>query len=969
MLRHLKLRQLLVGGMGGGAAHMTELHLKAGFRRKNAGVERRLEETVVVLPVEQRVEPHERRVGIDDQVLLDLALVAQPPAAAQPPLDRAVCDHFARDQLARRAQLARQIRVNVPVVPTERHVLTEQEGVQRSSLPQFAPAAAIHKRRDRAVFVKGDDGERRGERVLLVKEGGGRVRSRVGQRERRRRQRRQRHPRHGGEGVSAQIGHALAPRARDDLARREGGIPHVVAREREGVDRRHGIVVRRGGQCVRRPLAQRLPHGAHLLLAHGVRLGDTRAGQDVVELVEQQRLEQRTHRLVGCLAPVRRRLGDGEELEVVQPDLDLAVVALDLVLVGERAAVQLEIHLARIQRRLGHFPLERVHEVADRGVRRTRASRQILYPPRRLQHLEFGSAAAVAFAIRHEPATGRGFGANARRRPGEIGGIGTTAERIEMGQHPRAVQPLPVKRVIGEAVGVVPAHFGCEEVFHTAALHDLWNGGAVAEGVREQKTVGGVAEPALRVTLPPQKLAHHALAAGNVAVALDPYAAVRLIASRAHRVRHPLKQGGVVAAQHFAVAGGALHKAVLRVARHQVELVGIGAGALFDGVVGRPQPRGVHVGVTDQPDDGTVRARIAFCCQHRGERLAQRGESRAKMRIVRAVRVVIDRLVRRLERAQQLGAAKIVQRLDRQQVVDHVQVEIGVIDQRVTHAHVERGVFRHEVAAPPLGLLKRLSAQHRATAPHLHRHLEHLARPRGGAQTIDPVIAADRRLAAVGKNAHLHAVHVIERLAIEVRKQKQLLTVQLRRDGEPSAIPVEGVLFAVPLTRRQRLPALLRDGKEVFGRLEHLRVGERSDFSEDLGGKLPLQAGELIRRAYKLSVVEHSLLLLCGRQSTAITMSSNIGGKTRFVGSARRHAPFPSSDSAKIRDGYIIPARRMQPFLPNLQKIGAFTKKRTLFLSITPIGTQKSRPPTESHRRAVCDRSLTAASGAAYTAP
>ena len=74
---------------------------------------------------------------------------------------------------------------------------------------------------------------------------------------------------------------------------------------------------------------------------------------------------------------------------------------------------------------------------------------------------------------------------------------------IRMGKHPRTVNSLPIKCIIRKLVRIAPCHLCRQEIIHAAALHDLRQGCAVAEGIRQPEAVGTISESAHRIALSP----------------------------------------------------------------------------------------------------------------------------------------------------------------------------------------------------------------------------------------------------------------------------------------------------------------------------------------------------------------------------------------------------------------------------------------------------------------------------------
>ena len=101
------------------------------------------------------------------------------------------------------------------------------------------------------------------------------------------------------------------------------------------------------------------------------------------------------------------------------------------------------------------------------------------------------------------------------------------------------------------------------------------------------------------VTLAVQELTDHGLTAGDVTVTLDPNTAVGLITALGHLLLDLFEDVGIVFAHPIQVQHGGLDKGVLGVQIHQGQSLGVGSGALADGLSHGPQPGGIHVGVTN----------------------------------------------------------------------------------------------------------------------------------------------------------------------------------------------------------------------------------------------------------------------------------------------------------------------------------------------------------------------------------
>ena len=587
---------------------------------------------------------------------------------------------------------------------------------------------------------------------------------------------------------------------------------------------------------------------------------DAGTGQYVVELVDQQRLHQRRDVRFVRRDALLHRAQHRRQLQVVQRELQLAVVALDGVLVGQRAAVQLEIQLACVGRGLADARLQLAHELRYRLVTAAGHALQVGHAPRHLQHFKLRSAAAVALAVGEQPPVGAAVfidGVVALRDLVQRQRRGPDVRAVQVRQHLRAVQPLPVEGGVGERIGVVPGHLGGQEILHPAALHDLRNGVGVAEGVGQPERVRGVAKAAARVTLPPHELTHHVLAARQVAVALHPYAAVGLVAPLLDRRADALEQLGVVALDHRAVVGRGLHKAVLRVFLHQVERVGVGAGALLHRLADGPEPGGVHVAVPHQPHKG--RGAAVLFAQLRLEQRRGAAQALVELLLRAGCRVIIQPLVhltecvlhvRPAERRSGGRLAQLQQCAQVKVIVEHCLVPQA--DLYVTHA-VEKAVL-HLV-------LQRLRAGHAVIRIVFQRQLDALARRSPCTDAVAVVVAVrahDLLARVVGVDAPVHPQRGL--VAVGQRAQEQRLPVQLRRHGVAAAEPAIGALAAPGFGQRAEV-LLRRDGVQHLLRLIELHV-DGVHGAEESRLQRGQETGELLLGLTDRFIGDHVLCLL-----------------------------------------------------------------------------------------------------------
>ena len=180
-----------------------------------------------------------------------------------------------------------------------------------------------------------------------------------------------------------------------------------------------------------------------------------------------------------------------------------------MLLIGQRAAVQLKIQFAVIHGQVAAARLQLLHKAAHGIIRNFGAALQIGETARCLDHLKLRPAAAISITEGDEAPVGSLFVAHAVTVADavhalkEAGRVGPCVDYKKVREHLRAVDARPLKGVVGKIVCVIPGQLCRKEIFHAEPAHDLWDGGGIAEGVREPEGVGQVSETALRVELSP----------------------------------------------------------------------------------------------------------------------------------------------------------------------------------------------------------------------------------------------------------------------------------------------------------------------------------------------------------------------------------------------------------------------------------------------------------------------------------
>ena len=340
-----------------------------------------------------------------------------------------------------------------------------------------------------------------------------------------------------------------------------------------------------------------------------------------MELIDQEDLPHGVEFLPG----VRRDIlagGDGsQKFQVVEQELALAIPLLGGRLGGVRAAVQLEVEFADHPGQVLAVVFQALEELRRRADGGARQALQILGPAEPFEHVAGGAAAAVAHPEQHVALARTVAVLVLPHDPPEflhgghrVVGVG----RRKVGEHLAAVDSLPQEGLVPGFVEVVPRQLLGEKVADAGLAHDLRQLAVIPEHVRVPELAAEGAELALEEALAVQELAAERLARRDVAVGLHPGAAhghplpgVELLLDPVVQVRVALFHGGVL-------GGLRAGELVLRVQVHVQDRRAEGARALAPGLLDRPQPGGVDVGVAHGAELVPVRG-IAVFLQFRGD--------------------------------------------------------------------------------------------------------------------------------------------------------------------------------------------------------------------------------------------------------------------------------------------------------------------------------------------------------------
>jgi hypothetical protein len=177
-----------------------------------------------------------------------------------------------------------------------------------------------------------------------------------------------------------------------------------------------------------------------------------------------------------------------------------------------------------------------------------------------------------------------------------------------VGNDAAPVYALPHEEVVREVVRLVPVELVGEEAGETGAAQELRDPGRVTEGVGEPGGGAPATEPLLEVPLAVEQLPREGLAAGDLAVRLDPRAPHGLPPALRDALLDPLEQPRFVALDPLVELGRGLVEVEVLVAVHEIQDARERASRLAPGLGDGPEPREIQVRVAGErePSDGRV---------------------------------------------------------------------------------------------------------------------------------------------------------------------------------------------------------------------------------------------------------------------------------------------------------------------------------------------------------------------------
>ena len=193
--------------------------------------------------------------------------------------------------------------------------------------------------------------------------------------------------------------------------------------------------------------------------------------------------------------------------------------------------------------------------------------------------------------------------------------------RNEVGQRSGAIQSFPEEGITGHLVRFVPADLGCHEITDPAQLHDLRQGGRIAEHIREPEDFIVLAEFLSEKAFAVQELSGQTFTGSEVAVGFHPHAPFHFPATFLHTLFDffiNLRRIFFDIDVQLRLRG---HETVLRVALHQL----YDGGKRTDRLVFRhaqgPKPGTVDMRVSDAADDRLLVGIAVFFIEVFGDKL------------------------------------------------------------------------------------------------------------------------------------------------------------------------------------------------------------------------------------------------------------------------------------------------------------------------------------------------------------
>ena len=451
--------------------------------------------------------------------------------------------------------------------------------------------------------------------------------------------------------------------------------------------------------------------------------------------------------------------------------------------------LKIELAFPRFQTAVVLYALVQLIKEGTRGLlpHLRQAANALFHALGGLEHLTRRAAAAVAVAVGDQnivvdlfilialPRAHDGIGmqiAVVSRKEALLGILTDAERRDEMREHLGAVDALPEEGVIRDAVDLVPRELGGHEIVHAGLFHDLRQCAGIAEHIRQPQDFIILAEFLAEEALAVQELAHERLAGGQVAVGLEPHAALDLPAALRDALLDLFVHLRIALLEEIVQNRLAGHELIAGKLVHELEHRCKGAHDLFAGLRDRPPPRHVDVRMADTGGDDVARAAHFFIEIFR-DILLRTLDGGIKVRRVRHAQIKqVDGIVQHgLKLKTNLAvlpeAVKSLQR--------HLNIIIQMIQPFVKYIKIcKEGKLAVQCAGISLNVQRQLLAAYGALAQ------EHLA--------VVHIRALHDFM--VDKDKELRILAVVPFLNLRVQLQPDGLAVHTLRDGDAAAEPI-----------------------------------------------------------------------------------------------------------------------------------------------------------------------------------
>ena len=344
---------------------------------------------------------------------------------------------------------------------------------------------------------------------------------------------------------------------------------------------------------------------------------DGRAGQDVVELMQQDFFPQ----TLNCLCRICLSLlgcQRAPQFQITHGKLTSSVVVLHHCLRSIGSAVSAEIQLSGIGMLRSAFCFHILEELDGAFQFYLRAAFQVSLTLRIFQIVSCRAATAIAVTKGQEECIQISLLASVLPHVHQLGGVGAVgvAGRQE-GTDLRAVHAFPVEIMVRELFAFIvrPENLLSYQIFNAAALQNLRQCSGITKGIRQPQHLAVYAELFLIIAFAVEQLTDQCFPGSHIRIRFYPHRALCDPLAILNRLFDSFKQLGVVFAAHLITGRLALDIFVFRIFFQQAQLCCKGTLCLSVCLCHRPQPCQIDMGIADCVEyrhSGTV---LRFQCR------------------------------------------------------------------------------------------------------------------------------------------------------------------------------------------------------------------------------------------------------------------------------------------------------------------------------------------------------------------